>query len=545
MDGTRIILEKSNVAEMGCFAAYFVWLLGSFISIGVPGALPEMSHVFVYISLMAMALAFVVVMLVLRKRTSPVNRFASLPAACVMSVACYAILLIDVESHWDIVLACGVIIGFASACFVVACLAILLRPPVRLVAPILAVSQIIALIVFMLLAYVPQPVFSIISYAMPVVSALFASLSISYAEASPINQTSFADGETSYAIPFEPDGLAQNTMKLDARINMRIFVSCIVIGFALGISRGAMRPAAAGFSDTAYMAFYFGIVGLLVAFLMFYFSRGKFDNHRANLSTPYRFFLYSFTFCLILFAFVPSGELVSYACLLFALDFVWVILVYLSHAQGGSLSVIAKGQTCFSSIGDLAGSTVSIMMLLSPHESGFRAYGLLFSVVLIVLVMTLILPEDYLYANLAGRRRKAIKRNGESSRSHSGEQEENARKSGDAPGVSDRHGNVQSGSLVNPDAVNGGGGPFAITLEDICADIAAKYNLTKRESEVFTLLARGYSTAGIAGSLVLAESTVAVHIKHIYEKTDVRTRQGIIDMVEECAREYTTASSRR
>lgn len=48
--------------------------------------------------------------------------------------------------------------------------------------------------------------------------------------------------------------------------------------------------------------------------------------------------------------------------------------------------------------------------------------------------------------------------------------------------------------------------------------------LSRREIDVLRLLAAGRSNTEIAGCLVIAESTVKMHIKHLYAKLDVRNR---------------------
>ncbi|HEU4888101.1 MAG TPA: helix-turn-helix transcriptional regulator, partial [Thermoanaerobaculia bacterium] len=52
----------------------------------------------------------------------------------------------------------------------------------------------------------------------------------------------------------------------------------------------------------------------------------------------------------------------------------------------------------------------------------------------------------------------------------------------------------------------------------------AAAQLTPRETEVLTLLARGLTNAQIAQHLFIAESTAKVHVHHILEKLGVRTR---------------------
>lgn len=53
--------------------------------------------------------------------------------------------------------------------------------------------------------------------------------------------------------------------------------------------------------------------------------------------------------------------------------------------------------------------------------------------------------------------------------------------------------------------------------------------LTRRELEVFDLLAAGYSNQEIAQKLFISQSTVKVHVHHILEKLNVKSRlQAVI-----------------
>lgn len=60
-------------------------------------------------------------------------------------------------------------------------------------------------------------------------------------------------------------------------------------------------------------------------------------------------------------------------------------------------------------------------------------------------------------------------------------------------------------------------------------DLARLKDLTEREREVFELIAQGLSNSEIAGRLVLTEGTVKTHVKHIFDKLEVRDRtQAVI-----------------
>lgn len=72
-------------------------------------------------------------------------------------------------------------------------------------------------------------------------------------------------------------------------------------------------------------------------------------------------------------------------------------------------------------------------------------------------------------------------------------------------------------------------------IEHSCAAVAAQWGLTGRECEIMCYLARGRTNAHIAKTLFVSENTVRSHVRNIYAKLDVHTRQDLIDLVEEYA----------
>lgn len=73
----------------------------------------------------------------------------------------------------------------------------------------------------------------------------------------------------------------------------------------------------------------------------------------------------------------------------------------------------------------------------------------------------------------------------------------------------------------------------AMPLEKRCDLLARSSGLTPRESEIFRYLGRGYGSAYIADELVIAESTVRSHVKSIYRKIGVTSREELISRIDE------------
>ena len=62
-------------------------------------------------------------------------------------------------------------------------------------------------------------------------------------------------------------------------------------------------------------------------------------------------------------------------------------------------------------------------------------------------------------------------------------------------------------------------------------EIAGRFALTPRETEVFLLLAKGRSAPFIRDELVISLNTVTSHTRRIYRKMDIHSRQELLDLV--------------
>ena len=79
------------------------------------------------------------------------------------------------------------------------------------------------------------------------------------------------------------------------------------------------------------------------------------------------------------------------------------------------------------------------------------------------------------------------------------------------------------------------GGSLELGYESRMDRVFSELGLSARESEVASLMLQGHSQAAIAAQLFVAASTVNTHVKHIYRKAAVRSKQEFIDLCRERA----------
>jgi DNA-binding CsgD family transcriptional regulator len=64
-----------------------------------------------------------------------------------------------------------------------------------------------------------------------------------------------------------------------------------------------------------------------------------------------------------------------------------------------------------------------------------------------------------------------------------------------------------------------------------CESIRTRFGLSSREDEILKRFALGHSAPYIADELFLSVNTVRTHLKHIYAKTDVHTREELLELI--------------
>lgn len=83
--------------------------------------------------------------------------------------------------------------------------------------------------------------------------------------------------------------------------------------------------------------------------------------------------------------------------------------------------------------------------------------------------------------------------------------------------------------LITPPEIEGLGS----RIDDACRILGKRHGLTPRETEMLILLAKGRDGKFIAEKYVLSYQTVKTHIKHLYAKLGVHSRQELIDLTDQ------------
>ena len=85
------------------------------------------------------------------------------------------------------------------------------------------------------------------------------------------------------------------------------------------------------------------------------------------------------------------------------------------------------------------------------------------------------------------------------------------------------------------ESVQTGGGIQSLESDKFfgaCQKLAQAHGLSSRETEILVYLAHGRTQPYIREQLFLSKNTVATHVKHVYQKLSVHSKQELIDLVE-------------
>ena len=72
----------------------------------------------------------------------------------------------------------------------------------------------------------------------------------------------------------------------------------------------------------------------------------------------------------------------------------------------------------------------------------------------------------------------------------------------------------------------------ARSFSEACQEFSSQHNLTSRENEVLLLLSAGHSSPYIAARLYISENTVRTHMRNMYRKLGVSSKEELVQLLE-------------
>lgn len=73
-----------------------------------------------------------------------------------------------------------------------------------------------------------------------------------------------------------------------------------------------------------------------------------------------------------------------------------------------------------------------------------------------------------------------------------------------------------------------------LSREAACTALAEEHGLTAREAEVMLEFSQGNSLKKVAETMYISTSTAQTHVKSLYRKMGIHSKQELIDLVGEC-----------
>ena len=209
--------------------------------------------------------------------------------------------------------------------------------------------------------------------------------------------------------------------------------------------------------------------------------------------------------------------------------YIWLLACDVPWGHGWPAFAFAIGWGAFTAANTL--STKLGLFVFGERSGWLVAYSLLIMACLVALVLVEVLPQrlglslvsgfDPMRATYGMYARFGFERVGDGD-------EDALRGAGCAD--SDAAGGGGVGEGVRAGSAAGVPGVDPLVLR--CETLARVYGLTARELEVLVPLVRGRSAATIATALCMSVETARTHIRHIYQKTDIHSREELMDVVE-------------
>lgn len=309
--------------------------------------------------------------------------------------------------------------------------------------------------------------------------------------------------------PSEEDCDARMSLgeRISTKMLLKLATCAIVLGILISITQGLYLG-----SETAAMGKTFHMLNSAVPLVAALVLLGSTAAAReVTIETLYKPTIFV---CIVGFALIPlsspdialSFSVVSAGYTLFEI-LMWVILSEVaSRFQFTSVQVFGFGRALVLPTGVIAGILIANMLLsLGVGPQLFSAVAAV-AVISITFLRTYVLTSTDIavFGQNLGEETDEVSAGASAKRAH-GQRTESA-----------------------------GQAPQKVPFQRKCAIIGDYYGLTRREVDLFRLIAAGRNSTRIQEELSISAGTVNTHSRHIFQKLDVHSQQEVIDLFQ-CA----------
>ena len=314
--------------------------------------------------------------------------------------------------------------------------------------------------------------------------------------------------------------------RISGKMLLKLATCAAVLGIMTGITRDLYFTSGANALEQAFQILN-SLVPLAAALALLI---GMTITREADIEALYR---PTTLVCIVGFAIMPLAgaditlpyAIVTAGYTLFEI-LVWVILSEVaSRFQFTSVQVFGFGRALTLFVGVIAGASIAgtlTQLGIGPH---------LFSIVAAVAIIGISFLRTYVFTsadlalferNLAGEEAGAEQASEEGAFDEKGRVE-------DVPGSAAADEGAKR-KLASPTERERAAGPQKVPFQRKCAIIGDYYGLTRREVDVFRLIAAGRNCTRIQEELSISAGTVNTHSRHIFQKLEVHSQQEVIDL---------------
>ncbi|MCI8366193.1 MAG: LuxR family transcriptional regulator [Eggerthellaceae bacterium] len=327
---------------------------------------------------------------------------------------------------------------------------------------------------------------------------------------------------------------------IDGRLRsffVRLVVAVVVFSLVVGVARGFSMPSSSlallndegsliVFSTTTVAAVLFAVLGL--------------TGRRFDVSRIYYPIIIAVSAAILvtpLFGGSTFGAqfvTVGYNCFILV---IWCLLAYVAYSSHLSpILVFGLGRGA-SALGTTLGWTGGLQIVQTQGDGSLSLEVIAVAMVFALLIVSMLVLNDRMIGETLRSFGSAPAGDGEGAAAGSAAQGTELPRLEESAAA----GEPGAGSTAAPELSAGSEGEAAVAPDEErrpgayrlrCNAVADKYDLSPRERDVFDLLVRGRSIEYIAQSLTISFNTAKSHIRHIYVKTDVHSRQELLDLID-------------